>query len=224
MIFIDSREKSRVPKLLSNLGVPVERKTLDVGDYVMLGATRSACTTLKEVGDFLGSINSDHLNDELWQISNLYHHGVLIIFGNLEESLINRKIRRETYFQYAAGCIIHEGSVGTISVFNCTTDFDVAKLLETMHKLIVTDDIYREPSVKKIKVTEETRTILNISRLPGVGSIRANALLKHFKSIRNIYNATPAQLEEVEGVGKGISESIFAFVNKAHEDKPDDNL
>ena len=121
MIFIDSREKSRVPQLLENLGVPTERRTLSVGDYVILGPTRSSCITLKQCGDFLGSINSDHLNDELWQISNAYHHGVLIIFGNLDEAIIDRKIRRETYFQYTAGCIVHEDSVGTISVFNCST-------------------------------------------------------------------------------------------------------
>jgi ERCC4-type nuclease len=222
MISIDTREKSRVPQLLSNLGVPTERKTLEVGDYVISGPTISCCISLKQVGDYLSSINSQHLSDELYQMSSCYNRSVLIIFGNLDEALLMRKIRRETYFQYLAGVVTHisdAGLQGTISALNFTTDFDVSKFLQSLHNLISTDDIYREPSVKKIKVTEETRTILNISRLPGVGSTRANSLLKHFKSIRNIYNATPAQLEEVEGVGKGIAKLIYEFVNKEHKEE-----
>ena len=106
--------------------------------------------------------------------------------------------------------------IQTFSVVNFDTDFDVAMFLKTMHNLISTDDIYREPSVQKVKVTEENRALLNISRLPKVGPIRAKSLLEHFKTVRAIYNATPEQLVEVEGVGSVIAEHIVKFINKEY--------
>ena len=219
MISIDNREKSRIPELLKKLGVPTETKQLSIGDYCIFGPTTSACISLKSVGDYLGSINSSHLNDELYQLSSAYDYSVFVVYGNLSEELLYRKIRRETYFQYLAGCIVHrspEGKQGSVSVVNFDTDFDVAMFLKTMHNLISTDDIYREPSVQKVKVTEENRALLNISRLPKVGPIRAKSLLEHFKTVRAIYNATPEQLVEVEGVGSVIAEHIVKFINKEY--------
>jgi ERCC4-type nuclease len=147
---------------------------------------------------------------------------VFIVWGNLQEELLYRKIRRETYFQYLAGVTIHrcpEGKHGSISVVNFDTDFDVCMFLKTLHKLIVTDDIYRDPSVKKVKVTEENRALLNLSRLPNVGPTRAKALLEKFKTVRRVYCATIEELDSVDTIGKKISEGIVDFVTKEHKEE-----
>jgi ERCC4-type nuclease len=47
-----------------------------------------------------------------------------------------------------------------------------------------------------------------VSSLPDVSMVRAKALLKHFKSPKNIFNAKEEELTDVKGIGKKISERI----------------
>ena len=65
MILIDYREgQSDVPQELKNLGVPTTMTTLEVGDYVVSGR-ENICVSRKECVDYVGSLTSGHLNNEL---------------------------------------------------------------------------------------------------------------------------------------------------------------
>jgi len=55
--------------------------------------------------------------------------------------------------------------------------------------------------------------------LPNVGRIKSKRLLEHFGSIKNLANATEAQLKEVEGIDKIIAQRIFETLNIRFEKK-----
>jgi Fanconi anemia group M protein len=221
MIIVDSREsRSKVPKMLEDFGIKIEFKTLLVGDYLIIGPSRSACISLKSVSDYLSSIHSGHLSDELYGMSANHNRSILIIHGNLDEALLYRKIKRETYFSFLAGCVVREadqGLKGTVSIFNFNTIYDVPVFMKTLHRMITEDDIVREPIAKKFKITPEKQRVITIGTFPHLGEVRAKTLLKKFKSIKNITNATKESLEELEGFGEIISGDVISYVTEEVE-------
>ncbi len=50
-----------------------------------------------------------------------------------------------------------------------------------------------------------------LEEIPGVGPKRRRALLKHFKGINKIKEATPEELMKVEGLNKKLAENIFSY-------------
>ena len=219
MLFVDDRERSELPSILKRIGVPLSIVRLKVGDYVAIGPTSSVCITSKSASDYIGSICSGHLSDEIWNILCNYNRGILIIHGSIEEALQYRKMKRQTYANYLAGCIIEEtkeGKNGSLSVVNFASPWDAAELIKTAHNIVVTDDICREPTATKVKIPEDLRKIYSIMSLgsPLVGKVRAQALRNHFGTIKNIVNASVEQISVVPGVGKKTANSIFKRVNE----------
>jgi Fanconi anemia group M protein len=57
-----------------------------------------------------------------------------------------------------------------------------------------------------------------VEGLPGVSAVRARALLRHFRTLRNLFNASVERLMEVEGVGRKTAEKIYEVANLEYED------
>ena len=51
-----------------------------------------------------------------------------------------------------------------------------------------------------------------VQQVPGVGRVKALALLQHFSSIRQICNAAPAELENI--VGQAAAQQIHNFFHR----------
>ena len=68
-IIYDHREDaSGVPIELENLGVDLQRVTLEVGDYLIQGPTVKVICERKEASDFLASfLGSERLNNQLFE-------------------------------------------------------------------------------------------------------------------------------------------------------------
>ena len=69
---------------------------------------------------------------------------------------------------------------------------------------------YREAKPKKI----DDQIVFLLQGLPGIGIETAKALLRHFGSLSPVFNATPAELCAVDGIGKKTAESIAQILNK----------
>jgi len=54
--------------------------------------------------------------------------------------------------------------------------------------------------------------------IAGIGPSRAISLLKHFKTIRNLSNASIEELAQVEGIGKITALKIFQVLNSAYQE------
>ena len=52
-----------------------------------------------------------------------------------------------------------------------------------------------------------------------MGAVKKKKLLKHFKNIENLYNATKEELMQVTGIGEKISEIILDKNKKQNLDK-----
>jgi ERCC4-type nuclease len=61
--------------------------------------------------------------------------------------------------------------------------------------------------------TDEDMIRRVVEALPYVGAKQAIELLKHFKTVKNIANASISQLKEVEGIGDKKAETIYKILN-----------
>ena len=50
-------------------------------------------------------------------------------------------------------------------------------------------------------------------KIPGIGSARAAALLKHFKTISKIKSADIKELESAPGMTKSSAEAVYKYFN-----------
>jgi ERCC4-type nuclease len=205
--------------MLKALGIKTEFMHLPVGDYVCSGPTRSVCFSSKSAEDYLGSIVNDHLSSEIYQISVNYDRAILIVHGSIESALIYRKLRRQIYANYLAGCVVRESDIGKqapVSVLNFHSIFDAVQFMATVHNLITNDDILREPTAVKVKFSEEKKRLLAVQYMlkpAGVGPKRAKIIKEKFKTIKGITEATPEQLMEIDGIGKTIATAIHELVS-----------
>ena len=55
--------------------------------------------------------------------------------------------------------------------------------------------------------------------IEGVGIVRRKALMKHFKDIDNIKNASLEELMSVDGMNKRAASAVYEFFSKAKQEQ-----
>ena len=84
---------------------------------------------------------------------------------------------------------------------------------------------FAEVSAEKLVRAIQSRKQISLSRfivalgIPNVGLVTAQDLARHFGSLAKLQHATKEQLEEVEGIGEVVSESIVHFFARAETKK-----
>ena len=68
---------------------------------------------------------------------------------------------------------------------------------------------------KGVSLQEQQRFITE--SLPGVGPKNARALLEHFKTVQDVFEADVDELEDVEGIGKKKAEEIRRVLSSNYE-------
>jgi ERCC4-type nuclease len=89
MLIIDSREKSKLAKLVmqkaKGLNIQYEQRWIEIGDYVY----DDVCFEAKSTTDFLGSVMSKRLWTQIDNMDRHYKTNVVIIHGSLDEAIMN---------------------------------------------------------------------------------------------------------------------------------------
>lgn len=209
-IIIDSRERNA--ELIGSMeanGVDMEFRTIHVGDYI---ASDRVCIERKTVSDFESSIINGRLFDQIKRLKDNYEFPILILEGDpdyfrLRGSVINGAIAT-LYIDYGINIICTYDPQGTADI--------IARIAKHEQNGEV-----REPSPKggARAYTKEHFQEYVIGNLPGVGPKIAKALLKHFKTIKNIANADEAALMDVEKVGKKKAALIHDTLNGTYGDR-----
>jgi len=217
MILVDIREsKSPVPRFLDKLGAKYEFVELEIGDYVV----GEVVVERKNVNDYVASLTSGRLANQLYQLSYHYPISVLIVEGYIDEVLYYRKIKRQTYISSLAGSLLKrapEGERGIINLVMVTSPFDTAVFLKYLHEKWSKGEPRLPVITKKKAVNEKERALMILSSLPGISEVRAEKLLNHFKSVKAVFNASTEELMRVEGIGRKTAESIYRIIRGVFE-------
>ena len=89
MLIIDSREKSKLAKLVIQkakaLNIKHEQRWIEIGDYVF----DDVCFEAKSATDFLGSVLSKRMWTQLDNMDRHYKTNIVIIHGDIQKAIMN---------------------------------------------------------------------------------------------------------------------------------------
>jgi len=63
----------------------------------------------------------------------------------------------------------------------------------------------------------EDYALMVVESLPGVSAVKARALLRHFKTLRRLFNASVEELASVEGIGPVTAKKVWELANRLIE-------
>lgn len=200
-IIVDHREiPSGVVHELAQLGVKVEARQLDVGDFILsdrVGVER------KSVGDFLQSIVDKRLLNQAKQLSETFERPVLILEG---EGLYSRRAIHPNAIRGALAALAVDFG---ISVLPTQDEKETAAVLAIIARREQTEQA-REVAVrgeaKGLTLPEQQRFV--VEGLPGVSAVLAERLLAHFDTVERVVAASEEELQQVRGIGKEKAKEI----------------
>ena len=204
-VIIDNRERnSEIIDGIEARGIDIEFRTAHVGDYIV---SDRVCIERKTVNDFESSMMNGRLFDQIDRLREEYEMPILILEGDadyfrLKSSVINGAIA-SLYIDYG------------IVALRTANPRETAELIASIAKQEQRGSA-REPSLKggARAYTHEQFQEYIIGNLPGIGPKLGKALLKRFKSVRKIANASVDELMQVEKIGKKKADTIFKTLNE----------
>ena len=205
-VVIDHREvRSQVARELEKLGMDIDVKTLEVGDYVI---SERIAIERKSAEDFVSSLLNNTLFEQISNISRSYQKPVLLIEG---EGLFSaRQINPRSIHGTLASIGIDFG----VSIFYTRDAEDSAMLIHTLAKREQSDE-QREIKIhgkKASQMLSEQQEYI-VSAINDIGPKAAKTLLKHFGSVENVMKAEYEELIKVQNIGPKTASRIREVVS-----------
>ena len=200
-IIVDNREKnSLVVSELINLDVILNFEQLEIGDYLI----NNTIIERKTKSDLIGSIIDKRIFSQIENMKK-YPDYLLIIEENNFKSTINENVIR--------GFILSIALKSKVPIIFSKDEKETAKYLSVLANKKEKLEFSIRPNKTKISKEERVRFILE--GFPNIGPVKAKELIKEFKSIKNIANATKGELEKI--LGKN-AEEIYNLFNGLFDD------
>ncbi len=194
-IFADYREKaSGVIKEMAENGITVSLETLESADYVL----SSRCgVEIKTVEDFVDSIIDGRLLNQIKNLKNNFERPIIVIEGSQDIYAV-RNIHHNAILGMMATIAVSYG----IPIIQTKSFRDTAGLLQIIARREQEEtgknfNVHADRKPSSLKEQQE----YVISSFPGINLTLSKPLLKHFKSVKNIVNASEKELQEVGKIG-----------------------
>ena len=193
-IIIDYREKnSLVPAELIGAGFDVHFQELKVADYIV----KDLAIERKTVSDFIASMKNRRLLNQLEELQQ-YKNRLLIVEGIDEQEL---------YTDSGDWIGMHPNSIRgfllsillkhKVPIIFTKNYSDTAKFIAVIARK--KDSMETPLNAKKKTLDKKEQLQFIIEGFPGIGPKTARKLLKKFKTIKNIINASEEELKEALG-------------------------
>ena len=212
VILADHREMaSNVTRHLKGHDAEIRETQLKVGDYIV---SERVAVERKAIPDFLQSIIDQRLFRQMEQLIDSYERPVLILEGNPEMLFLERNMHANTV----------RGVLSSIAI-----DYRIP-IIWTHNSKETASQIYwmayreqvGESKGLQIRCNKRNHTISHsqeflVAGLPNISNVLSKRLLKHFGTVRDVYDATPEELMKVEGIGKEKAKKIWDLINAGYK-------
>ncbi len=207
-VYVDHREaRSGVTRELSNLGVKINPVNLPVGDYQI---SPRVAVERKSTKDFVSSLIDKRLYKQSRELIENFSNPLIILEGqDLYSSGLHPNAVRGALASLAVDF--------NIPLIPTRSPEDTAAMI---HRLALresdkgTRDIQIRGEKKPLTLTEQQ--VFIVESLPNVGPVSARKLLKEFKTIRGIFNASEKELKAVDGIGDKIAGKIREVIESEY--------
>lgn len=227
-ILVDHRERGQLDKI-KDVCDEIELVHLPLGDYLIPSKDGSVLVERKSASDFLSSIRSNRLWDQLLRFMKRQEmlgfdlkRRILLIHGELtylpeilisydeEYSERDRLIFwsqimgafLEILYVYDTPIIIAENDKAFKAFFRIL----IKREMRGLNDKLPTARWYRKRARTDLPVKDWKRYLL--SSIPSIGELLATNLLKHFDTIYDIANASIKELQQVPKIGRKKAELI----------------
>lgn len=211
-IIVDNREKNSLvlAELISGY-MEVELKQLEVADYI-IGDT---AIERKTISDFISSMMNKRLLQQLNGLQQ-YPNRLIIIEGMDEHEFYNDKSEGGIHANAIRGMILSIIFDFATPVIFTKDSADTAKFLMVLAKRFEKkkQDVSLNAKRRARSVPEQQQFI--IEGFQGIGPVTAKNLLKRFRTIKAIINATPEELEKEKKLNGKKAKIFSELVNRVY--------
>jgi ERCC4-type nuclease len=189
-VIIDYREKnSLIVSELSHLGFEITLRELKVADYLI----NNIAIERKTIYDFISSMINKRITKQMQELQQ-YENKFLIIEGFDEQELYPEKAG--VHPNAVRGFLLSIILKYKIPIIFSKNYEDTAKFIA-----ILARKKQKESSLNVTKKTlnKKERMQFILESFPGIGPATAKKLLEKFKTLKNIFNASPEKLKEILG-------------------------
>jgi len=191
-ILIDYREKNcLIATELISMGFDIEFRELKVADYIVRGVAIERKTT----SDFINSMINRRLSKQLEEMQQ-YKDRLLIVEGIAEQELYSDNNLTGINPNAIRGFLLSILLKHRIPIIFTKNYLDTAKFISVLAKK---KDAEAPLNVSKKFLSKKQRLQFILESFPGIGPKTAKKLLKEFKTIKDIMNASLEELKEVLG-------------------------
>ena len=209
-VVIDHREvRSKVARELEKIGVDIDVKTLEVGDYVV---SERIAIERKSTEDLVNSLLNNTLFEQISNISRSYEKPVLLIEG---DGLFSA---RQISPKSIHGTLSSIGIDFGVSIFYTRDAEDSAMFIQTLAKREQSDG-QREIKLhgkKASQMLSEQQEYI-VSAINEIGPKAAKSLLQHFGSVENVMKAEYEELRKVRNIGPKTAARIREVVSAEYK-------
>jgi len=209
-VIVDDRERdSGVPESLRSLGLQLDFRLLEIGDYVV---SSDVAVERKAGRDFVKSLYSGRLFDQARRMRQFYSRPVLVAEGDLQ-LLVGEGSKPRAFWGALATLVVQFG----MSVFFTADARQTADLINALVRRI---GLTRPPRGRWVRkkpraATLDTKRIqlALVATLPLIGPKLAERVLLRFGTVRRVFSASAAELSSVKGLGRAKAEKIVKFLD-----------
>ena len=210
-IVIDQRESKEFDDALAKFGARIERKQLELGDFL---CSERLVIERKTRSDFEASIVDGRLFNQLHNLVASYPRVVVLVEGETTEGRISKEALLGAY-------------AALVSDFGATVFFtrNSEKTAELVFALAKHEQVAKKTPMrvfakrKTLTVSSNQRAIVEM--LPMVGPKLAKALLNHFKNVENVMIASEEELKKVAGMGEKRGKAIRNIIIGEYDEGED---
>lgn len=205
-IIIDYREKnSLVASELVHLGLKIEFKELKVADYIV----NNVAIERKTILDFVSSMINKRILRQLEELQQ-YKNKLLIIEGISEQEIYpeNNGVNPDSIRGFLLSILLKH----KIPVLFTQDYKDTAKFINRIARKKPQEMGIR---ANKKSLNKKERLQFILEGFPGIGPKTAKKLLEHFKTFKQIINASQKELQKI--IGKKAE--VFKIINMEYSSK-----
>lgn len=210
-IVVDSRELgSPTTRELSKYDILITQEALSIGDFIISDRT---AIERKTVEDFVASIIDGRLFEQISNLKSAYEMPVLLIEG--ESFQTSRNIAPEAVMGAVASVIVDFG----VPVVWTRSPSETALLLLSIARREQSKG-ERRPRIRMERKPESLAREQEfvVAGLPLVDTVLARRLLRAFGTVEKVFLASEKELQDVEGIGRKISERIRKLLSTPYQE------
>ena len=211
VVYADYREeRSGVPKLIEEEGVPVVRRNLPIGDYVV---SDNIVIERKTAWDFAKSLFDGRLFDQARRMRGEYDTVTFIVEGDPVRLRRYRSMQKQLYAAIVTLLVDYDAKI-----IYSGNPRESAYIIASIARRLAKTERYAILARKKGRiesVTDWQHYVLQ--SFPGIGAKTARRITERFRSLREFCNASLSEIASVEGIGEKKAELIFTILNRRFE-------